>query len=139
MHGLRSYTLVEIPVGQVECLLRGEPVVDGLGVGDLAPVLGLLAVAEVDDGGELADPELPRPVQLRGHDHDDAVLVEQAVDRLQTLHDVLAEPHLVGVVLVLPADNNNVEIMNSSEEGLCIEFLSTIDRLSPMDTDRVKA
>ena len=49
-----------IPVGQIQRLLRGQPVVDGLRVGDLAPVLGLLAVAEVHDGRELADPELPR-------------------------------------------------------------------------------
>ena len=49
-----------LPVGQIQRLLRGQPVVDGLRVGDLAPVLGLLAVTEVHDGRELADPELPR-------------------------------------------------------------------------------
>ena len=49
-----------LPVGQIQRLLRGQPVVDGLRVGDLAPVLGLLAVSEVHDGRELADPELPR-------------------------------------------------------------------------------
>ena len=55
-----------IPVGQIQGLLRGQPVVDGLRVGDLAPVLGLLAVTEVHDGRKLADPELPR---LKGHTH----------------------------------------------------------------------
>ena len=44
-------------------------------------------------------------VQLRGHDHDDAVLVEEPVDGLQPLHDLLAETDLVGVVLVLPESN----------------------------------
>ena len=53
------------------------------------------------------DVDVSSLVQLRGHDHDDAVLVEEPVDGLQPLHDLLAETDLVGVVLVLPESNIN--------------------------------
>ncbi len=64
---------------------RGQPLEHGLGFGQVAVVLDVLAVSEKCECRKSSDPKLSSFVQLGGHDEDDSVFVEVGVDLLEAV------------------------------------------------------